>query len=713
MENIELNKAWQAIANTNVSLFLTGKAGTGKTTFLRQLRERLPKRVVVCASTGIAAINAQGVTLHSMFQLPFAPYIPETTFNNNQRRFSFPKTKIRLLRSIDVLVIDEVSMVRADVLDAIDSVLRRYRHRYKPFGGVQLLLIGDLQQLAPVVRQEDWDLLSQYYDTPYFFSSKALQQLDYYTIELKKVYRQSDPEFLNLLNMVRENRMTPEALAHLNSRYIPDFDPPKEEGYIRLTSHNSQADTINQRELDALSAKSFVFEAKVEGDFPEMSFPTDKVLVVKRGAQVMFVKNDRDKRYYNGMIGTIVAIDDGSITVCPMDSQHELKVEADVWQNCKYVLDEETKEISEQVIGTFSQVPLRLAWAITIHKSQGLTFERAIINAKQAFAAGQTYVALSRCKTFEGMVLSAPIPAHAIITDYSVRSYTQQMATREPSESQIAEQQRAFLFATLEELYNFTAVMYAYADLLRVMEEHFAKLYPEQLARYKALHPELTSGIDVVAKKFHTQLEYMVRTEGRDADSEPLQERIAAATAYFLEKLVPLAAQASNLSLPTDSKRVKERAENAIETLREALRVKTQLLNFVKNKGFSLNAFLKQKADIMLDVADTSNSDPAEKPAKATKAKSAKGEKNADAPQDILHPRLFNILREWRAAKARELSVPAYIVFSQRALIAMTNVQPQTEAEFKSLPGVGKAVFERYGKELLEVIYEYLMEEDI
>lgn len=712
MQNVELNKAWQAIANTNVSLFLTGKAGTGKTTFLRQLREQLPKRVVVCASTGIAAINAGGVTLHSMFQLPFAPYIPETTFNNNQRRFSFPKGKIRLLRSIDVLVIDEVSMVRADVLDAIDSVLRRYRHRYKPFGGVQLLLIGDLQQLAPVVRQEDWDLLGKYYDSPYFFSSKALQQLDYYTIELKKVYRQSDPEFLNLLNMVRENRMTPEALAHLNSRCIPNFEPPKEEGYIRLTSHNSQADTINQREMEALAGKQFIFDAKIEGDFPEMSYPTDKVLVLKIGAQVMFVKNDRDKRYYNGMIGTIIGIDDNSITVRPMDTDVELKVVADVWQNCKYVLDEETKEISEQVIGTFSQIPLRLAWAITIHKSQGLTFERAIINAKQAFAAGQTYVALSRCKTFEGLVLSAPIPAHAIITDYQVRTYTQQMAEREPSEQQIAEQQRKFLFATLEELYNFTSVLYAYADLLRVMEEHFLKLYPELIARYKALEPDMRNDVEAVAQKFRNQLEYLVCAECKVEDSQQLQERIAAATSYFLDKLAPLVAQATNISLPTDSKRVKERAENSIETLREALRVKIQLLSFVQGKGFTLNAYLKKKADIMLDVEEPSKSEPSEKTAKSTRTKAEKVEKMTDVPQDIQHPRLFKILRAWRAEKARELSVPAYIVFSQRALISMTNMQPQTETEFKKLPGVGKVVYERYGKELLELINEYLLEEE-
>ena len=712
MHNPELNKAWQAIANTNVSLYLTGRAGTGKTTFLHRLREQLPKRVVVCASTGIAAINAQGVTLHSMFQLPFAPYIPDTTFNNNQRRFSFPKHKVRLLRSIDVLVIDEVSMVRADVLDAVDSVLRRYRHRYKPFGGVQLLLIGDLQQLAPVVKPEDWELLSKHYDTPYFFSSKALQQLNYYTIELKKVYRQSDPEFLSLLNKVRENNIDSATLAQLNTRYIPNFNPPKEDGYIRLTSHNRQADAINQSELEALSAKSHVFEAKVEGEFPEMSFPTDKVLVLKKGAQVMFVKNDRDKRYYNGMIGTITGIDSEAITVCPTYSGEEIKVTSETWQNCKYVLDEETKEISEQVIGSFSQVPLRLAWAITIHKSQGLTFERAIINAKQAFAAGQTYVALSRCKTFEGLVLSDPIPAHAIITDYNVRTYTQQMADREPSDNQIQEQQRSYLYTTLEELYNFTPVLYAYADVVRVMEEHFAKLYPEQIARFKSLEPDLKNAVEAVAKKFCTQLDYIIRTEENPAESQTLQERIVAATTYFLEKLAPLIAQTSDLSLPTDSKRIKERAENSIDTLKEALRIKTQLFNYVKNKGFLLSAYLRRKADIMLDAADDAEPETTEKTTKTARKKAEKEEKITDVPQDILHPRLFNVLRAWRAERARELSQPAYVIFSQRALISMTNVQPRTMGELKKLPGVGKALLERYGETLLKLINEYLLEED-
>jgi hypothetical protein len=390
----------------------------------------------------------------------------------------------------------------------------------------------------------------------------------------------------------------------------------------------------------------------------------------------------------------------------------EIKVTPDVWQNCKYVLDEETKEISEKVIGTFTQVPLRLAWAITIHKSQGLTFERAIINANQAFAAGQTYVALSRCKTFEGLVLSDPIPAHAIITDYQVRNYTQQMAEREPSDNQIQEAQRNFLYATLEELYNFTSVLYAYADVVRVMEEHFSKLYPELIARFKALEPDLRSAIDTVAKKFCTQVDYLVQTEENPAESPKLQERISAATTYFLDKLLPLIKLTSDLSLPTDSKRVKERAEASIDTLKEALRVKTQLLNYVQSAPFSLTAYLRRKADILLDVADKEETGVTTKASKTPKKKAEKEEKITDVPQDILHPRLFNVLRAWRAEKARELSLPAYIVFSQRALISMTNVQPQTIAELKKLPGVGKAVTERYGDALLELIHEYLLEEE-
>ena len=416
-QNSELALAWQFIENTGTHLFLTGKAGTGKTTFLRRLKQESPKRMVVLTPTGIAAINAGGVTIHSFFQIPFAPYVPESSFSTNATyRFRFGKEKINIIRSMDLLVIDEISMVRADLLDAVDEMLRRYRDHHKPFGGVQLLMIGDLQQLAPVVKEEEWQMLKKYYDTPYFFSSLALKQTEYCTIELKTVYRQNDGVFLDLLNRIRENHCDSQVLEALNRRCLPDFQPRKEEGYIRLVTHNYQAQRINNYELEQLPGRSYAFRATIDGKFPEYSYPTDEVLELKKGAQVMFVKNDSsgEHRYYNGMIGEVTAVSASSIEVRAKDSGEDFLLQEEEWANAKYVLDEESKEIVEDIEGTFRQFPLKLAWAITIHKSQGLTFERAIIDASSSFAHGQTYVALSRCKTLEGLVLSAPLSARVI-----------------------------------------------------------------------------------------------------------------------------------------------------------------------------------------------------------------------------------------------------------------------------------------------------------
>ncbi len=392
-QNSELALAWQFIENTGTHLFLTGKAGTGKTTFLRKLKRESPKRMVVIAPTGIAAINAGGVTIHSFFQIPFAPYVPESSFSTNGQatyRFRFGKEKINIIRSMDLLVIDEISMVRADLLDAVDEMLRRYRDRHKPFGGVQLLMIGDLQQLAPVVKDEEWQMLKKYYDTPYFFSSRALKQTEYCTIELKTVYRQSDRAFLDLLNRIRENHCDPQVLEALNRRYLPDFQPRKEEGYIRLVTHNYQAQRINNYELEQLPGRSYAFRATIDGKFPEYSYPTDELLELKKGAQVMFVKNDSsgEHRYYNGMIGEVTDLSADSIEVRAKDSTATFLLQEEEWANAKYVLDEESKEIVEDIEGTFRQFPLKLAWAITIHKSQGLTFERAIIDASSSFAHG-------------------------------------------------------------------------------------------------------------------------------------------------------------------------------------------------------------------------------------------------------------------------------------------------------------------------------------
>ena len=440
--NEESILAWNIIEKTSANLFLTGKAGTGKTTFLKRLKELSPKRMIVLAPTGIAAINAGGMTIHSFFQLPFSPYIPGTTFGSGeQKRYQFSKLKRNIIRSIDLLVIDEISMVRSDLLDAIDSVLRQYRKRHDlPFGGVQLLMIGDLQQLAPVVTPQEEHLLGQHYDTPFFFSSNALKQVGYLTIELKKVYRQQDEQFISLLNQIRENKASEETLQALNQRYIPNFVPPKESNYIRLTTHNAPAQYINEQQLAALPSQSFSFTADIEGDFPETSYPADFKLTLKSGAQVMFIKNDPQHRFYNGMIGEVIGVrtdEDGSkIIVRSKDSDEEFDLEKMEWTNAKYTLNEKTKEIEETVEGKFMQYPLRLAWAITIHKSQGLTFEHAIIDASHSFTHGQTYVALSRCKTLEGMVLSEPLSRGAIISSQTVDSFTSQLAA--PTQAQIS-----------------------------------------------------------------------------------------------------------------------------------------------------------------------------------------------------------------------------------------------------------------------------------
>ena len=458
--NPELQLAWQFIENTGTHLFLTGKAGTGKTTFLRRLREQSPKRMVVLAPTGIAAINAGGVTIHSFFQLSFAPFVPDTTLNPAQIHYRINKEKCNIIRSMDLLVIDEISMVRADLLDAVDATLRRYRDREKPFGGVQLLMIGDLQQLAPVVKDSEWEMLRHYYETPYFFASRALRETTYMTIELEKVYRQSDTFFLSLLNKIRENKADDEVLNELNKRYQRDFQPPKEEGYIRLTTHNNQAQRINDRELASLPGKAYSFRAEVKDDFPEYSYPADEVLTIKEGAQIMFLKNDvsSEKRYYNGMIGEVVTVNETGMFVRGKDSEHEFQLLQEEWGNYKYVLNEETKEITEEIAGVFRQYPIRLAWAITIHKSQGLTFERAIIDARNSFAHGQTYVALSRCKTLDGMVLESPLRREAIISDSVVDNFTKAVERNKPGNKQLNDMQKAYFFDLLSDLFNFYSI---------------------------------------------------------------------------------------------------------------------------------------------------------------------------------------------------------------------------------------------------------------
>ena len=708
--NPELDLAWRIVENTGMHMFLTGKAGTGKTTFLKELKRRSPKRMVVTAPTGIAAINAEGMTLHSFFQLPFAPYIPDTVFNagKDAYRYRFSKEKIRIIRSIDLLVIDEISMVRADLLDAVDSVLRRYRSPHLPFGGVQLLMIGDLQQLAPVVKAEEWELLSKHYDTPYFFSSRALAETQYATIELKQTYRQTDAHFLNLLNRVRTNTADRRVLEELNRRYKPQFVPPKEERYIRLTTHNILAQNINERELGKIDRPTFVFNAVITGKFPEYSYPTDETLTLKQGAQIMFVKNDRspEKRYFNGMIGEITAIDEKGFYVRSKDYPEEIRVEQEQWDNSRYTLNEKTMEITEEIEGTFSQFPVRLAWAITIHKSQGLTFSHAIIDAHDSFAHGQVYVALSRCRTLEGMVLSTPLGSGAIICDNTVERYTSGIERRTPSGDNIGEWEKRYFHQLLSELFGFSQVSQCFEDVQRLLVEHFHRLYPQTLERFNALSPVLQEKITDVSQRFANQYTRLVSEQADFASSTILQQRLMQGATYFAQELLPFVELAQGLSLPTDNKTLKKRVDETIDKFRHAVSLKHSLLEHVREHGFQTGNYLKRKAILALE-AEEETSAPAKKSAK--KSKEAKPE----VPEDILYPNLYKSITTWRGKKAKEAGLPTYCILQQKAVLGIVNLLPDTPKALHRIPYLGKVSIEKYGDELLEIICRYMKDNDL
>ena len=726
-QNSELALAWQFIENTGTHLFLTGKAGTGKTTFLRKLKRESPKRMVVIAPTGIAAINAGGVTIHSFFQIPFAPYVPESSFSTNGQatyRFRFGKEKINIIRSMDLLVIDEISMVRADLLDAVDEMLRRYRDRHKPFGGVQLLMIGDLQQLAPVVKDEEWQMLEKYYDTPYFFSSRALKQTEYCTIELKTVYRQSDGAFLDLLNRIRENHCDPQVLEALNRRYLPAFQPRKEEGYIRLVTHNYQAQRINNYELEQLPGRSYAFRATIDGKFPEYSYPTDELLELKKGAQVMFVKNDSsgEHRYYNGMIGEVTDLSADSIEVRAKDSTAAFLLQEEEWANAKYVLDEESKEIVEDIEGTFRQFPLKLAWAITIHKSQGLTFERAIIDASSSFAHGQTYVALSRCKTLEGLVLSAPLSAKAVISARAVDRFTEEARRNEPDEDRFHSLQRTYFHELLSGLFDFRPLEQSLQRYVRLIDEHLYKLYPKQLAAYKAEAERFHEKVVIVAQKFGMQYNRLIDAVQNYATDETLQERIAAGAGYFKKEMEPqYLVLIKERVLATDNKELKKQLNTAKEELNTLFLLKDDLLAYVIAHGFRTAEYLRQKA--ILSIGDSALSgkedlkrrgllDAVEKNIRERKKKES-ATPAVQVPSDVLHPELYDRLVAWRNSEASRLGLPVYTVIQQKAILGISNLLPADKAMLVRIPYFGKKGVEKYGDIILEMVHGYRKEKGL
>lgn len=606
--NRELNLAWEIVEETGDNLFLTGKAGTGKTTFLKKLRENSSKNMVVLAPTGVAAINASGTTLHSFFQLPFSPYLPGKGFISEDRKYlNVSKQKRRLISSLSLIVIDEISMVRPDTLDAIDSMLRRLRNSTRPFGGVQLLLIGDLRQLPPVVKPAEWDMLKEFYQSPYFFESHALKNAGYQTIELSHIYRQNDAEFIGILNKVRDGKIDSETLNLLNKRYVPNLENKEMEGYIRLTTHNNRASVINELRLERLPGSDFIFEAEIKGNFPESAYPAEKTLVLKEGAQVMFIKNDTglDRRFYNGMLGVVELISDDKIAVRSNETGELIEVNRMEWENTQYTIDEKSLELKQETVGTFSQYPLQLAWAITIHKSQGLTFNKAIIDASYSFAAGQTYVALSRCRNLDGLILSSPIPSHAVITDREVNDFVKYCESNAPDEQKVNLLKRQYLWHCLQELLDYDRIRIAYNDYCRYLLEYIVPLHPQLEKEICKMSLTLENDVYSVAKKFiHTCANKNIEEELKVPHSK-LGERIRKSCEYFYDKLGVLKNFIDSLPKNIENRTFAERLNNTHESLMNLLEMKISILRQMSVVDFNISSYLKAKSKASLSGSAT------------------------------------------------------------------------------------------------------------
>lgn len=717
-QNKEMRLAWDFVEHTGKSIFLTGKAGTGKTTFLKALKEHSMKRMVVVAPTGVAAINAAGVTIHSFFQLPLSPFVPGTDIRD---RYDFGKEKRKIIRTLDILVIDEISMVRSDLLDAIDWVLRRYRDKYKPFGGVQLLMIGDLQQLTPVVTPEDAEILNPYYDTPYFFGSKALQQIDYVTIQLDHVYRQQDSSFIEILNHIRDGRTSADDLQQLNTRCNTGFRPRPEEGFIRLTTHNYLADNYNESELRKLPNTPFTYRADIKGTFPEYAYPTAETLTLKVGAQVMFIKNDpsADHLYYNGRIGHVTYLDDSTIFVhCPGD-RDAIKVEPQEWENAKYVLNEETREIESDVQGVFRQFPLRLAWAITIHKSQGLTFDHAIIDANASFASGQVYVALSRCKSLEGLVLSSPIEPRAIINDPRVDSYiSRQGEAAKESFAALPDMKEEYYRHQLLELFQFAELLRQEQYVGRLLMEFFSHSHPQLTLAHKQLAAGMGEKVNNVAYKWNTHIAGLTRQQLHDRD---FLERVSRSACYFSDTLGELFAP---LLSPTrtatiGNKAAMKRYANAVAELEQGYHSKKLLLEKIAAQGFSTATYLKAKQLSMLEAMDIMNPEEAKKRAQKNKKEQKKKERKAAGPKEDTKAVSFGMyqkgMKPKEIARERDLKTSTIITHLAHyvAIGALPVEQLLTKSKLQTIQQAIAHIESRSRSAIKEACPDYISYDDI
>lgn len=697
-KDVIFEMAERYVKATGRSVFLTGKAGTGKTTFLKYITQTTAKRFVVLAPTGVAAINAGGSTIHSFFQLPLCPYLPDvkeliTEYQMPERYRSLRKERVKIIRTLDLLIIDEISMVRADLLDAVDMTLRKYRHNDKPFGGVQLLMIGDAQQLSPVVKDSERQYMSQVYQSPYFFHSKALSRLQYVTIELQKVHRQKDAEFLDILNAVREDRMTAQLLRKINERVgVPPVRQEDGTEPIRLTTHNVRADEVNSRKLAELPDDPSLFTAQIEGDFPEHSYPADEVLELKPGAQVMFIRNDSEGKYYNGKLAKVEKIAKGVVTV--FDSNGEMiDVTPVEWPNTQYELDDESGEICQNIVGTFRQLPLRIAWAITIHKSQGLTFDNVIIDAGAAFAFGQVYVALSRCRSLEGITLESPITPSGIYRDMHVAAFNEGFMPLEAVSCRVELEERGYAFDQYRSVFDFNGACSSLRYMLKlwrgVLSETYPELYASMEAASKALHDAAK-----VADTFRQQLKNIESSQAQD--DRYLKERLTKATGYFLPMIRTVRdAVMDIIGLEIDNKETKKKVIDVLEELLIEVDIIFNSLENFERGEFGIDTVCRVRTECHLQDRNL-----------ARRRKLRKVTRAADEP-GIVNEELRDKLQQWRSDRFKADNVPAYTIMHQSTLIQIATLIPSTRQELLAIKGFGEASFRKYGEQILEICSEY------
>lgn len=537
------------INQTDYPVFLTGKAGTGKTTLLKKIIQTTHKQTIIVAPTGIAALNAGGVTIHSFFQLPFSSFIPDFINGNigNEsvkfeskstltKHFKMNATRKALIQNLELLIIDEVSMLRADLLDAIDWMLRNVRKSNEAFGGVQVLFIGDLLQLPPVVKQDEWQVLSKYYRGSFFFNAKVIEEKFPIFIELEKIYRQDDDSFISFLNDLRNNQLTNDHVLKLN-QYVKNEGTFEQEGYVTLTTHNYKADNINQKELQKIEGKSYFFEAEITGEFPPHMYPIDANLEFKKDAQIMFIKNDivnSDKQYYNGKMGVIKEISSNEIMVYFKEEDKTIEVSKYEWNNVKYVQNNESGEIEEEVVGTFVQYPIKLAWAITIHKSQGLTFEKAILDVSNVFAPGQAYVAFSRLKSLDGLILTESLRLNGMTNDETVVHFQQNKLNQSQLDIALKNTSKTYLYNLLKETFDWYDMQQAWIKHELEYKHATSKSEKGKLKSWIHHQNQMIATTMDPAKKFINQLTQIISRQ--EVDYLFLKERVDAAYNYFFKQ---------------------------------------------------------------------------------------------------------------------------------------------------------------------------------